>query len=86
MYYQNHRVHHYLKKILNTNSITSVPGSSKKIGTSLSSHIYEKSKYFSNAKISNQSLKHIFSENDSPIEYNAANNFKNLSKANVLCK
>ena len=55
------------EKILNGTSITSVPGISKKIGTSLSSHIYEKSKYFSNAKTSNQSLKKIFSENYSPI-------------------
>ena len=29
----------------------------KKFGTSLSSHIYEKSKYFSNAKTSNEFLK-----------------------------
>ena len=55
-------------KILKINSIASVPKISKKIGTSLSSHIYEKLKYFSNAKISNQSLKNIFSENDSPID------------------
>jgi Rps23 Pro-64 3,4-dihydroxylase Tpa1-like proline 4-hydroxylase len=55
-------------KILNLNSITSIPRISKKIGTSISSHIYKKSKYFSNAKISNQSLKNIFSENDSPID------------------
>ena len=39
----------------------------KKFGTSLSSHIYEKSKYFSNAKTSNEFLKKLFPENTSPL-------------------
>ena len=55
------------KKILKTNFMGSSPGISKKIGTSLSSHIHEKSKYFSNALISNQILKNLFSDNVSPI-------------------
>ena len=42
-------------------------GNPKKFGTSLSSHIYEKSKYFSNAKRSNDSLKKLFAENISPL-------------------
>tara|TARA_B100001167_G_scaffold1173_2_gene732 strand:+ start:845 stop:1606 length:762 start_codon:yes stop_codon:yes gene_type:complete len=54
-------------KILKTNFMEFSPGISKKIGTSLSSHIYEKSKYFSNALISNQTLKNLFSDNISPI-------------------
>tara|TARA_Y100000590_G_scaffold144580_1_gene166203 strand:+ start:417 stop:1163 length:747 start_codon:yes stop_codon:yes gene_type:complete len=39
----------------------------KKFGTSLSSHIYEKSQYFSNAKKSNDFLKKLFAQNTSPI-------------------
>ena len=39
----------------------------KKFGTSLSSHIYEKYQYFSNAKTSNDFLKKLFAENTSPI-------------------
>ena len=39
----------------------------KKFGTSLSSHIYEKSQYFLNAKKSNDFLKKLFAENTSPI-------------------
>ena len=56
------------RKILKTNSMISDHGISKKIGTSLSSHIYEKSKYFSNSLISNQFLKSLFSDNVSPID------------------
>ena len=56
------------RKILKTNFIGISPGISKKIGTSLSSHIYEKSKYFSNALVSNQTLKNLFSDNVSPID------------------
>ena len=41
--------------------------SSTKFGTSLSSHIYEKQKYFSNSKKSNKILKNLFSENISPL-------------------
>ena len=55
------------RKILKTNFMGSSPGISKKIGTSLSSHIYEKSQYFSNALLSNQTLKNLFSDNVSPI-------------------
>ena len=56
------------RKILKTNFIGFSPGISKKIGTSLSSHIYEKSEYFSNALLSNQTLKNLFSDNVSPID------------------
>ena len=56
------------RKILKTNFIGFSPGISKKIGTSLSSHIYEKSKYFSNALVSNQTLKSLFLDNISPID------------------
>ncbi len=41
---------------------------SSKFGTSLSSHIYKKSEYFSNAHISNKFLKKLFSENFSPLK------------------
>ena len=53
-------------KIL-ANQHTSGPGISNKIGTSLSSHIYEKSKYFSNAQKSNQLIQHIFEDTQSPL-------------------
>jgi len=56
------------RKISKTNFIGFSPGISKKIGTSLSSHIYEKSKYFSNALVSNQTLKSLFLDNISPID------------------
>jgi len=56
------------RKILKTNFIGFSPGISRKIGTSLSSHIYEKSEYFSNALLSNQTLKNLFSDNVSPID------------------
>jgi len=39
----------------------------RRFGTSLSSHIYEKSRYFSNAQRSNDSLKKLFPENISPL-------------------
>ena len=48
-------------------SMPEINGTSIKIGTSLSSHIYEKSKYFSNAQKSNKILKNLFSENISPL-------------------
>ena len=48
-------------------NIQTTNGNPKKFGTSLSSHIYEKSKYFSNAKRSNDSLKKLFAENISPL-------------------
>tara|TARA_B100001123_G_C15306268_1_gene1022807 strand:+ start:202 stop:960 length:759 start_codon:yes stop_codon:yes gene_type:complete len=54
------------KKILQSKIVSSGLGISKKIGTSLSSHIYEKSKYFANSTISNQTLQNLFSK-DSPI-------------------
>jgi len=41
--------------------------SSTKFGTSLSSHIYEKQKYFSKSQKSNEILKNLFSENISPV-------------------
>ena len=56
------------RKILKTNLMGVNLGISKKIGTSLSSHIYEKSEYFSNALLSNQTLKNLFSDNVSPID------------------
>ena len=43
--------------------------SSTKFGTSLSSHIYEKQKYFSKSKKSNEILKNLFSENISPLTF-----------------
>ena len=54
-------------KILTTQHMTSGPGISNKIGTSISSHIYEKSKYFSNAQKSNQKIQNIFSDVQSPL-------------------
>ena len=42
-------------------------GNNSKFGTSLSSHIYEKSKYFSNAQKSNKFLIKLFSGNISPL-------------------
>jgi hypothetical protein len=43
--------------------------SSTKFGTSLSSHIYEKQRYFSKSKKSNEILKNLFSENTSPLTF-----------------
>ena len=51
-------------RIRNIRTINENP---RKFGTSLSSHIYEKSKYFSNAKTSNEFLKKLFPENTSPL-------------------
>ena len=51
-------------KISNIQTTNSNP---RKFGTSLSSHIYEKSKYFSNAKTSNEFLKKLFAANISPL-------------------
>ena len=51
-------------KILN---ISKINRTSIKFGTSLSSHIYEKSKYFSNAQKSNKILKNLFLNNFSPL-------------------
>ena len=44
------------------------PGIKNKIGTSLSSHIYEKSKYFLNSQKSNTFIKNIFSDECSPLK------------------
>ena len=52
------------RKILNMSQRND---SSTKFGTSLSSHIYEKQKYFSKSKKSNEILKNLFSENISPV-------------------
>ena len=43
--------------------------SSTKFGTSLSSHIYEKQKYFSKSQKSNKILKNLFTENISPVTF-----------------
>ena len=73
------------RKILKTNFIGFSPGISKKIGTSLSSHIYEKSKYFSNALLSNQTLKSLFLNNISPIDIMQQTISKNFTKKNISC-
>tara|TARA_B100001750_G_scaffold57688_1_gene45600 strand:+ start:641 stop:1396 length:756 start_codon:yes stop_codon:yes gene_type:complete len=44
------------------------PGIKNKLGTSLGSHIYEKSKYFLNSKKSNTFIKNIFSDGYSPLK------------------
>jgi len=49
-------------------SISSSPGLTAKIGTSLSSHIYDKANYFSNAQNSNQFIQNLFSHTISPID------------------
>ena len=54
------------RKILNMSQRND---SSTKFGTSLSSHIYEKQKYFSKSKKSNKILKNLFSENISPLTF-----------------
>ncbi len=56
------------KKIFSNCKTTSSPGITSKIGTSLSSHIYEKSRYFSNSKITNLFIQNLFSEMPSPIK------------------
>tara|TARA_Y100000996_G_scaffold413259_1_gene401090 strand:- start:1215 stop:1967 length:753 start_codon:yes stop_codon:yes gene_type:complete len=55
------------KKILSNYETTSGPGLTTKIGTSLSSYIYDKTKYFSNAQKSNLLLQNLFS-NTNPID------------------
>ena len=52
------------RKILNMSQRND---SSTKFGTSLSSHIYEKQKYFSKSKKSNEILKNLFLNNFSPL-------------------
>ncbi len=52
------------RKILN---MSKTNDSSIKFGTSLSSYIYEKQKYFSNSQKSNKILKNLLSENISPV-------------------
>ena len=54
------------RKILNMSQRND---SSTKFGTSLSSHIYEKQRYFSKSKKSNEILKNLFSENISPLTF-----------------
>jgi len=54
------------RKILN---MSKTHDSSTKFGTSLSSHIYEKQRYFSKSKKSNEILKNLFSENTSPLTF-----------------
>jgi len=51
------------KKILSTSMNNEI----SKFGTSLSSHIYEKQKYFLNVQISNEFLKKLFLGNSSPL-------------------
>ena len=51
-------------KILN---MSKTNNSSTKFGTSLSSYIYQKQRYFSKSKKSNEILKNLFSENISPV-------------------
>ena len=57
----------FLIKSQELSNIKTTNKNPKKFGTSLSSHIYEKSQYFSNAKKSNDFLKKLFAENTSPI-------------------
>jgi len=56
------------KKIFKNYKIIPGPGIKNKIGTSLGSHIYEKSNYFLNSKKSNMFLKNIFSDGYSPLK------------------
>ena len=55
------------KKILSNYETTSGPGLTTKIGTSLSSYIYDKTKYLSDAQKSNLFLQNLFS-NTNPID------------------
>ena len=55
------------EKIFSNSKTTSSPGIPSTIGTSLSSHIYEKSKYFSNSKMTNSLIQNLFSDLFSPI-------------------
>ena len=49
-------------------STSSGPGLITKLGTSLSSHIYDKANYFSNAQNSNQFIQNLFSHTISPVD------------------
>ncbi len=55
-------------EISKNHSICSGPDLITKIGTSLSSHIYDKANYFSNAQNSNQLVQNLFSHTISPID------------------
>ena len=56
------------EKILKNYSTTPGPGLTTQIGTSLSTHIYDRANYFSNAKKSNQFIQNLFSKTISPID------------------
>tara|TARA_B100000029_G_scaffold354833_1_gene347639 strand:+ start:289 stop:1044 length:756 start_codon:yes stop_codon:yes gene_type:complete len=56
------------EKILKNYSTSTGPDLTTKIGTSLSSHIYDKVNYFSNAQKSNQFLQKLFLNTISPID------------------
>jgi len=56
------------KKIFSNCKTSSSPGVTSKIGTSLSSYIYEKSQYFSNSEMTNLLIQNLFSELSSPIK------------------
>ena len=55
-------------EISKSHSASSGPGLTTKIGTSLSSHIYDKANYFSNAQNSNQFIQNLFSHTISPVD------------------
>ena len=55
-------------EISKSHSTSSGPDLTTKIGTSLSSHIYDKANYFSNAQNSNQFIQNLFSHTISPID------------------
>ena len=55
-------------EISKNHSTSSGPGLTTKIGTSLSSHIYDKANYFSNAQNSNQFIQNLFSHTISPVD------------------
>ena len=55
-------------EISKIHSTSSGPGLTTKIGTSLSSHIYDKANYFSNAQNSNQFIQNLFSHTISPVD------------------
>ena len=56
------------EKILKNYKTIPGPGIKNKIGTSLGSHIYEKSNYFLNSKKSNTLIENIFSDGYSPLK------------------
>ena len=56
------------EKILKNYKTVPGPGIKNKIGTSLGSHIYEKSKYFLNSKKSNTFIENILSDEHSPLK------------------